>query len=807
MKHVLLVLAWMFIISQANSQFYSFSGKISDQNGHPLTGANVWFENTFMGTVSDLNGEFEFKKIAAGNYTLKISYVGYETFSEPIIINSNWYNVYSLKEARVMGEEAFIMAVRAGQKDPVAFTNISGDEIAKKNTGRDIPFLLSMTPSLVYSTDAGHGIGYSGFRIRGTDANRINITMNGIPLNDSESHGVWWVNMPDMASSIQNMQIQRGVGTSSNGAAAFGASVNIETLSLKEEPYAEIGSSYGSFNSRKNTLQAGTGLINDKLSMDVRLSSIHSDGYIDRASSDLTSYYLSARWQGTKSRLKLITFSGNEKTYQAWDGVPSYMLDSARTFNGLGMYTDANGNTQFYDNQTDNYKQEHYQMHYTRDIRQYLSLNTSLHLTRGAGYYEQYRENAKLSAYRLPPVDIGTETISRSDLIRRKWLDNDFYGAVFSIIWRPGNFEGVMGGGWNIYDGDHFGDIIWARYAGKTELNHKWYENTGVKQDFNVYSKGTFPVSARFRIYSDLQLRKINYQIDGIDDDLRDISQKHDFLFFNPKLGWNYDIEQNKRLFFSFSVANREPNRGNFTDAKQGSPPPSFETLYDYEAGFSMNSGSWAGDINYYFMDYHNQLVLTGEINDVGNPVMTNVKSSYRTGLELVSRTKFGDRLRWNANLTLSRNKIRNMVLLVDNWDYWADPENEPFQISSEPGKTTLGFSPSVIGSSIINFKLHKFLSLEIQSKYVGKQYIDNSASDMRKLDPYFINDLYLFSGFSTPYFSEINISFTLANIFNHKYSSNAWIYRFYEGGEEKFMDGYFPQAGLHFMAGLSLRF
>ncbi len=807
MKHVLFVLAWIFFSCQVSSQLFTFSGSVATGEGLPLAGANIWFDNTYIGAVSNLKGDFKIKNIPAGKYSVNISFLGYETFRKEITLDKDLHFICQLKESIVMGEEVVITAIRAGQKDPIAFTNISGEEIARKNSGKDIPYLLSLTPSLVSSSEAGNGIGYSGFRIRGTDANRINITVNGVPLNDSESHGVWWINMPDLASSVRNMQIQRGVGTSSNGAAAFGASVNIQTLAMNAEPYAEISGSVGSYNTGKRTICLGTGLVQNKFTLDMRLSSIHSDGYIDRATSDLNSYHISAGWHTSKSRLKIITFSGNEKTYQAWDGVSSTILDSARTYNGLGKYIDVNGQEKFYDNQTDNYKQEHYQIHFSKDISRNLIMNTALHYTRGAGYYEQYKEKVKFSNYELPPLIIGDETITRTDLIRRKWLDNNFYGTVFSVIWKPGKIDGILGGGWNIYYGDHFGDIIWARYAGNTENKYRWYENKGEKRDFNLYSKIIFKLTDRLRLYSDIQMRGIYYQIKGIDDDLRDISQNHEFLFFNPKFGWNYDIDNNQRLFFSFSVANREPNRSNFTDAKPGTPAPLHETLYDYEAGYGFRTRNWSTDINYYYMNYHNQLILTGEINDVGAPIMTNARSSYRTGIEFTNVVNLHPRLKWSSNLTVSQNKIRDLDIYVDNWSYWDDPDNEPFQYVANEGTTTIGFSPSVTGASFLSYQMFDFLWIELQSKYVGKQYIDNSASEKRMLSPYFINDLYIFSQLNNRYNKSIDISVSLQNILNHKYSSNAWVYRYYEGGNEKILDGYFPQAGTHFLASLSLKF
>jgi len=807
MKQVLALFTWVIFTFQVSSQFFTFSGTVYSSEGQPLFGANVYFENTYFGTVTNADGIFKFRKIPAGIYTLKISYVGYETYSKKITVESDIHNDFSLHQGNIMGEEVVIRAFRAGKTDPFAVTDISAGDISRIDMGRDIPFLLSMSPSLVPTSDAGTGIGYTGFRVRGTDAFRVNITMNGVPLNDAESHGVWWVNMPDFASSVNNMQIQRGVGTSSNGAAAFGASVNIQTLSLNSQPYAEIANTAGSYNTRKHSLAAGTGLMDNNFILDARLSSIDSDGYIDRAFSNLRSHYISAGWHSATSRIKLITFSGNEKTYQAWDGVPGDMLDVNRKYNGMGRYTTESGEVRFYDNETDNYKQTHYQLHYIKEISPDHYLNTVFHYTHGKGYYEQYKENGKLSDYLIPDIVIGDEVISRSDMIRRKWLDNDFYGLVFSSVFRRNRLENTFGGGANIYDGDHFGDVIWARNAGISEINHRWYTNSGNKKDFNVFGKVNFNVLTNHYIYTDLQIRGITYKINGLDDDLIDISQYHKFLFFNPKLGWNYFITDNNRLYLSFAVANREPNRSNFKDAKKGDPVPLHETLYDYEAGYSLRFRRWALDINFYYMDYNNQLVLTGEINDVGDPVMKNVKDSYRTGAEMVSSLHLNERIRWNSTITLSRNKIRNINIFVDNWDYWIDPDNEPYQVSFEKKSADISFSPSVIASNTFHLKLFEALTIELQSKYVGKQYIDNSGSQERTLDPYFINDIILNYSHKNKYVKEALFSFSLINIFNQQYISNAWVYRYFEDHEEKQLDGYFPQAGTHFFAGLTLKF
>jgi len=801
------MLACIIFSIHAEAQFFSFSGNVKSPEGVPLPGANVYFKNLNFGSVTNPEGTFTFEKLPSGKYFLRISYLGYETYKGEINLTSDINENFVLHPVIIAGEEAVIRAVRVGKTDPFAVTDITKDDISVINSGKDMPYLLSMTTSFVPTSDAGTGIGYTGFRIRGTDAFRINITMNGVPLNDAESHGVWWVNMPDFASSVNNMQIQRGVGTSTNGAAAFGASLNIQTLSLNNKPYAEVSTSLGSYNTKKHSVSAGTGLLNNRLTLDLRLSSIYSDGYIDRAFADLKSYYLSAGWHTNKSRLKLITFSGTEKTYQAWDGVPEYTLDVSRTYNGMGKYTNEMGEDTFYNNETDNYQQQHYHLHYFREFKPDFYVNTTLHYTKGAGFYEQYKEEEKLSDYLIPDITVGSEIINSTDLIRRKWLDNDFYGLVFSAVYKNNKMENIIGGGYNIYDGDHFGDIIWARYAGISEINQHWYDNNGIKKDFNIFGKVKYNLTGTFNTYADLQLRGIDYRIDGLDDDLIDISQTHNYIFFNPKIGCNYNIGDNKRAYFSFSIAHREPDRSNFKDAKKGDPVPLHEILYDYETGCNIKYNDWALDMNFYYMDYDNQLVLTGEINDVGDPVMKNVKSSYRIGLELVSSVIFSEKMRWNANITLSRNKIRNVNILVDNWDYWNDPDNEPFQYTYPKKITNISFSPGLTAGSSLEYKLFREFTFTLHSKYVGKQYIDNSGSEERKLDPYFLNDIIIHYSLKGRYVKHLDVSLNLINVFNVKYISNAWVYRYFENKEEKRFDGFFPQAGLHFITGLTFNF
>ena len=803
---VILLLAGIFMSVIAHSQHRVY-GKVFDSGGRALVGANVTINDSYLGAVSNISGDFVFNKVPAGNFLFTVSYIGYEKEEKRISVPSDSLLTFNLIRSPIMGQEAVVTSARAGSKDPVAVSQISKEELRSQNLAQDIPWLLSLTPSMVVSSDAGAGVGYTGFRIRGADANRINITVNGIPLNDAESHSVFFVNMPDFAASTENIQVQRGVGTSQNGAAAFGASVNIQTLSLNREAYSEISSSYGSFNTYKNSVSIGTGLLNNHFTLDARLSGIHSDGYIDRAFSDLNSYFVSAGWHSSRSVVKLNVFSGKEKTYQAWDGVPGYLLQENRTYNGLGFYTDENGADRYYDNQTDNYQQDHYQLHVSRELSPYINLNASLHLTHGAGYYEEYKEDEELASYRIPDIILDTVIVSTSDLIRQKWLDNNFYGAVFSASYKKNKMDASLGGGWNRYEGKHFGKVVWSRFAGSTEVNHTWYSSFSDKKDFNVFAKMNYSLTQSLNFYGDLQVRGISYLIDGEDDDHRNISQNHNFLFFNPKAGLNYADNQGNRLYFSFSVANREPNRGNFVDADSTQPAPTFETLYDYELGYSYSGSRFQAGANLYFMDYTNQLVLTGEINDVGAAVMNNVKDSYRAGVEFTAGFRQPEVFSWDFSLALSSNKIRNSESFVDNWSYWDDPDNQPKQFVFFKNRSNIAFSPEIVASSRFRYYLTKGLSVDVISKYVGSQYTDNTSSSSRKLNPWFVNDLRFEYLLKPGIMKELSINLSVANIFDYQYASNAWVYRYFEGGEEGLYDGFYPQAGINFMAGVRMRF
>ncbi len=799
MKRVMLLLVFFCSSFVVFGQF-QVSGIVEDTNGTSLIGANVILEGTYLGTSTGLSGKFVFSNVNNGSYTLKVSYMGYETKREEINVQKELQVKITLEKSAYLADEVIISTIRASETMPVASTTISKSEIREKDFVQDVPYLLRLTPSLVTSSDAGTGVGYTSFRIRGTDLTRINITVNGIPLNDSESHSVWWVDLPDFSSSVDNIQIQRGVGTSTNGAGAFGATVNLKTFTFSKKPFAEINSIAGSFNTLKNNIKIGSGLIDNKFSFEARMSKISSDGYIDRATADLKSFAVSGAYFGEKDMIRVNVMSGKERTYQAWDGVPSTILDHNRTYNGMGQYSDEMGNTKYYDNETDNYWQDHFQLLYSREIKRDIYLNLCLHYSGGKGYYEQYKEDEDYSDYQMDNILIGSDIIEETDLIRRKWLDNDFYGVTYSLKYKKNKWDASLGGAWNKYIGDHFGKVIWARYAGDSELNHEWYNSDATKADINLYGKINYYLSTKLNLYADIQTRYIDYIIDGIDDDLRNITQKHTYTFFNPKLGTFLKLGKNQSAYFSFGIAHREPNRHNFVDADPAGPVPVPEMLKDYELGYSLKLSDFSFAGNFYFMDYNDQLVLTGEINDVGSPVMTNVEKSYRTGIELQTAIQIADKMEWEMNATLSRNKIKNFTEHVDNWDTWS-------QVSTNLGETDIAFSPSIIIGSNFRFNLFENFKIRMFSKYVGKQYIDNTSGESRILNPWFVNDLNFQYSFSQKWVDQISVKLQINNLFNEEYETNAWVYRYIVDGEDKIMDGYFPQAKRNFLVGLSIRF
>lgn len=775
------------------------SGSIKDSaTGEVLVGANVFLEGTGRGTTSDREGRFEIKNVPKGSYLLKASFIGFESFAQEIDVPLSETLEISLVPTNLYTEEFIVYATRASETTPTTFKNVSKEDISKLNLGQDLPMLLNFTPSVVSFSDAGAGVGYTGLRIRGSDQSRINVTVNGIPMNDAESHGVFWVNMPDFASSVDNIQIQRGVGTSTNGAATFGASLNIQTDTRRDEAYGEVDNSFGSFNTRRHTVKAGTGLLNNRWAFDARLSQITSDGYMDRASSNLRSYFLTGGYYGENHVFKLNVFSGAEKTYQAWEGVPENLLETNRTFN---LYT--------YDNQTDNYQQDHYQFIYAGKFGDNWKANAALHYTYGRGYYEQFRKNDRLSAYGLAPIVIGETSISRTDIIRRRWLDNDFFGGVFSFNYLSddGKWDILLGGGANRYDGDHFGEIIWMGNTGSTQIRDRYYDNMAVKDDRNIYAKGTFEARERLFLFADLQFRGIDYRFNGFNNDLRDITGVQEFRFFNPKFGLSYEASNGATWYASYAVANREPVRRDFTDSPLTETPRP-ENLQNIEFGIRAQKERFTYNANFYYMKYKDQLVLTGQLNDVGSYIRENVANSYRAGIELDGAYRLNSKWTLGGNIAVSRNKISEFTEYIDDYAA-ADFRQEEVQYSD----VDIAFSPNMIGAAIIDFKPIKDLEISFLYKYVSEQFLDNTQDANRKLDAYWTGDLRFNYAVRPRFVKNMEITLLVNNIFNRLYESNGYTFSYFlpnegQSGRELVTENfYYPQAGTNFLAGIKFLF
>ncbi|WP_431243974.1 TonB-dependent receptor [Flavobacterium sp. P21] len=667
-------------------------------------------------------------------------------------------------------DDVLVSAVRVTSKTPVTFSNMDKKEIKFRNLGQDIPTLMNYLPSVVTTSDAGNGIGYSGIRVRGSDATRVNVTINGIPYNDAESQGTFWVNMPDFASSVESLQLQRGVGTSTNGSGAFGASLNMLTNNYASKATGEVSSSFGSFNSQKNTVKFSTGLLNDHFELAGRLSRIKSDGYIDRASSDLKSYFLQGTYVGKTTLIKALVFGGTEKTYQSWNGIDAETMNENRTFNSAGMYTDESGNVRFYDNETDNYQQDHYQLHWSESWSDKWSSNLAFHYTKGKGYYENYKEDADMADYGLDPVG----TITTTDLVRQKWLDNDFYGTTFSLKYKDEKLDVIFGGGWNKYEGDHFGKVIWARYASNSELGDHYYDDFSTKTDGNIFAKANYQFTEKLSFYGDLQYRNVQYKANSAETGLVD----DNFNFFNPKAGLNYAFNEKNTLYFSYARANREPNR---TDYEGGNVKP--EKLNDFELGWRFNSENFQLNSNFYYMAYKDQLILTGTLDDVGAPIRSNTDKSYRLGFEFDATIKLSEQFIIRPNFTLSSNK--NVDLAVEGQNY---------------GTTKIAYSPEVIAGNIIVYSPIQNLHISLLQKYVGEQYMNNIELPSAKLADYFVNDLNVsYEIKPKSVFKSIMITGMVNNILDKKYVSNGYMWDIYPY--------YYPQAGINFLAGLTLKF
>lgn len=729
-------------------------------------------------------------------------------------------------------QEIEIVSTRATAKTPVAFTDIKKEQISKQNFGLDIPFLLTSTPSVLTTSDAGGGVGYTSIRIRGTDATRINITANGIPMNDAESHSIYWVNTPDIASSLEDMQVQRGAGTSTNGAGAFGASINMRTQGIPSKAYAEFAGSYGSFNTHKETVKVGTGLLNNHWAFDARISNIESDGYRDRATSDLKSYFIQGGYFTENTSIKFITFGGEEETYHAWDGISKEMLKTNRRYNPNGIIKSDNINKGdtigYYDDQLDNYRQTHYQLLVNHTLSSEWSINAALHYTNGSGYYQEYKNGRTLIEYGLEPFEIDGVTYEKTNLIRQKLVDSDFGGGVFSVNYKQSRLNAALGGGFNYYTNDHYGKVLWVKnYVGDLLPDHEYYRNTGRKTDGNIYAKANYDLNGGVSLYADMQYRYIKYKINGENDKwnwkekpekLQQLDINEDFSFFNPKAGVFWQINPHNHMYASFGVAQKEPSRNNYTNGLFTAYPKS-EKMFDYELGYTYRSPRFTVGANLYYMDYTDQLVLNGKLNEIGEAMAENVKDSYRMGIELTAGAKITDFLRWDVHATWSKNRIKDYVEYVSDF-YESDNKSwkELYtQTERYLGNTPIAFSPSFTAGSLISLD-HKGWEASFQSQYVSRQYLDNSGNKENTLDAYFVSHLHIGYTFHAPRTQGITLGTTVYNLFNKKYETNGYsqttaVYQTdSEGkktGEATFYNDpcYYPMAGTNVLVNLTIRF
>lgn len=705
-----------------------------------------------------------------------------------------------------------VVANRADSKTPVAYTNIGKRQLTANNDGRDMTYLLNMTPSVTVSSDAGGGMGYTAMRVRGSDPSRINVMANGLPLNDPESHSVYWVNMPDLASSLRDVQIQRGVGTSTNGAGAFGASINMVTDASSEDPYAELSGSYGMYNTNRQTLRVGSGLLGNHWSVDARLSHMGSDGYIDRASSQLWSYFGQAAFQGYNTSLRLVAFGGKERTYMAWDYASKEQMEEyGRRYNPCGEYIDKDGNRAYYADQFDNFVQHHFQLLFSQRIGEWFNINAALFYTKDDGYYDQYKTGRTLVEYGLQPfMNADGELVKKSDLIRLKYNVNGFGGGQATVNFRRGRWNATLGGAVSDFDGHHYGRVKWVRnYVGPIDPLQKYYDNHGRKFDSNVYLRANYDIDRHFSVFADLQYRHIHYTITGMSDNwdwntsslaILDVERRWDF--FNPKVGVSYTSGVH-RGFASWAVAQKEPTRDNFTDGTPESYPKA-ERLDDFEVGYSFNHKLFSVGVNLYYMLYKDQLVVTGQLSDTGNPLSVNVPDSYRMGIELQGALRPCEWFDWQFNITLSRNRIKNFVEYIYE-DEWTNP------ISFDLGDTPIAFSPDIIFNNAFNFKYRDF-DASLNSRYVGKQYMNNARSEAALLDAYFVSDLHFGYSFRNLIgIKELRLGFSIYNLFNEKYFNNGYAgagYTVVDGKKEIYRyAGYAAQAPTYVMATMSLKF
>ena len=705
-------------------------------------------------------------------------------------------------------EEVLVQSVRVDADSPITHSNLSAEEIEKRNLGQDIPILLNYLPSVVTTSDAGAGIGYTYIRVRGSDASRVNVTLNGIPFNDAESQGTFFVNLPDFASSVQSLQLQRGVGTSTNGSGAFGASLNLLTDAVSNKAYGEIANSIGSFNTRRHSVKFSTGLLNDRFEIAGRLSNIVSDGYIDRASSDLKSYFLQAAYKDSNTLIKAITFGGREETYQAYYGIDAATLESDRTFNTVGQQFDANGNFEgFYDNEVDNYAQDHYQLLWNQRFDNRWSSNVAFNYTYGRGYFEQYVDDfyytnilfsgdSQFDFLGADPIELNGETISSTDYIRRRWLDNDFYAINANVNYKDNSWDISGGAFYSYYDGDHFGEILWSEFPIGYDYKERYYFGTGEKTEFTTFAKATYQVNEQWSVFGDLQGRFVNHKTTGIESDRNPLVVDVSYDFFNPKAGVSFQLNEANQFYASYGRANREPRRSDFEEDIFTA-----ETLDDFELGWRFDAPKVSVNSNLFYMDYQNQLVLTGALNDVGAPIRATSGESYRLGLEVDAQIDVFETLKVLPNIALSSNK---------NVDFITSRDGSLVNL----GNTELSFSPSVVAGNALVYQPITNLEIALLSKFVGEQFMSNIESELSRLDSYFINDLNVnYTLRNVPFVREILFSALVNNIFNVEYVNNGYFFTF----DDDFSNppavttvegaGFFPQATINFLVGATVKF
>jgi iron complex outermembrane receptor protein len=810
----LLLQATLLVAGTALQAQHRISGTVTSGE-ESLPGAVISVQGTLLNTQTSVDGRYTLAPLPPGTYVLQTSYVGYETKVDTVILQNDRQLNISLNASTQLMEEVVIQSTRVDERSAMTYSNVAKEELEKLNLGQDLPVLLNQQASVVTTSDAGAGVGYTGLRIRGSDATRVNVTINGIPVNDAESQATFWVNMPDLASSVESIQLQRGVGSSTNGAGAFGGSLNIQTSSLRVSPYAMINSSGGSFNTLKNSFSAGTGLLREKFAFDARLSRITSDGFIDRASSDLNSWYLAGGYYGEKTIVKLITFSAREKTYQAWNGIPQARLngdtDGMNTFIANNWLDSAEAHNllnsgsrtynQFtYQDQTDNYKQDNYQLHLSQKIGSKFHLNLAGHYTRGKGYYEEYRKGQALADYGLSDVIIGADTIANTDLIRRRWLDNHFYGGTFSLTYTSNErLSANLGGALNHYTGVHYGEIIWARFASGSEIYDKYYNDTADKTDFNTYLRVNYLLTKGLNLYADLQYRSITYSFRGFDDSLRQAQGEISHNFLNPKIGLSYDLDGGLNFYLSYSRGSKEPGRDDYTKARpENYARPEF--LDDYEAGVRLNRQRFTFAVNGFYMNYKDQLILTGGLNDVGEYTRVNVAESFRRGIEAEAAWRIFKQLTWSLNVALSENKIARFEERIDNFDTGV-------QMVVVHENTDIAFSPPVVAGSTISITPFRGFSIDLLSKYVSSQFLDNTSDESRSIDAFFVNNIRVGYVVKTRFIPELGFNILVNNFLNEEYESNGYTYGYVSYGQHIQENFYYPQAGVNILAGLSLKF